>query len=193
MKPRSLLFLISFWLAAVLRAADYAPPTPSPNIAILRAAWDDAARDREVPVKIYYPAEGAGPLPVIIFSHGLGGNRDGYEYLGRHWAGCGYVSVHLQHLGSDDAVWRGADGMAGLRKSVADPLNAINRVSDVRFGIDQVLALNDNPASPLHGRVDPARIGMSGHSFGAWTTLAVTGERLGPLGETLADGYELPL
>ena len=39
---------------------------------------------------------------MIVFSHGLGGTRDGYEYLGRHWASYGYVSVHLQHKGSDD-------------------------------------------------------------------------------------------
>jgi predicted dienelactone hydrolase len=66
--------------------------------------WHDKARDRDVPVKLHYPKTGAGPFPVIIFSHGLGGSRDGYEYLGRHWASHGYVSVHLQHKGSDTAV-----------------------------------------------------------------------------------------
>ena len=66
--------------------------------------WTDAARNREVPVKIYYPKDGAGTCPLIVFSHGLGGSREGYEYLGRHWASHGYVSVHVQHKGSDTEV-----------------------------------------------------------------------------------------
>ena len=79
---------------------------PGPHeVAVLLAAWQDSRRQRQVPVKIYYPADGAGPFPVIIFSHGLGGSREGYQYLGRHWASHGYVSVHLQHIGSDQAVW----------------------------------------------------------------------------------------
>ena len=69
--------------------------------------WVDKDRNREVPAKIYFPKIGRGPFPVIIFSHGLGGSRDGYEYLGRHWASYGYISVHLQHKGSDTAVWKG--------------------------------------------------------------------------------------
>ena len=56
------------------------------KVASVKYEWRDTARDREVPVKIYYPADCNTPCPVIIFSHGLGGSRDGYEYLGRHWA-----------------------------------------------------------------------------------------------------------
>ena len=33
--------------------------------------WRDASRDRDVPVKFYYPQFGSGPFPVIIFSPGL--------------------------------------------------------------------------------------------------------------------------
>ncbi len=87
--------------------------------------WVDKTRDREVPVKIYFPKTGRGPFPIIIFSHGLGGSRDGYEYLGRHWASHGYVSVHLQHKGSDTAVWKGqARPLEAMRNSLTDPRNA---------------------------------------------------------------------
>jgi hypothetical protein len=55
-------------------------------VATVEYNWHDDARDRDVPVKIYYPATNTAPCPVIIFSHGLGGFRAGYEYLGRHWA-----------------------------------------------------------------------------------------------------------
>src|SRR5450432_1692671 len=56
----------------------------------VRLQWNDPSRNREVPVKIYFPTEGNGPFPVVIFSHGLGGTREGYEYLARQWAANGY-------------------------------------------------------------------------------------------------------
>jgi WD40 repeat protein/dienelactone hydrolase len=152
--------------------------------------WFDKTRDREVPVKIYFPKTRKGPFPVIIFSHGLGGSRDGYEYLGRHWASYGYVSVHLQHKGSDTDVWKGqARPLDAMRQAIKDPRNSINRPLDVRFAIDQMEKMNRDPGL-LRGRLDLRRIGMAGHSFGAWTTLAVIGEVfVGPGGReiTLAD------
>lgn len=141
--------------------------------------WQDTKRNRTVPVKIYFPKDGAGPFPIIVFSHGLGGSRDGYEYLGRHWAGSGYVSVHLQHHGSDDTVWKNAQAgerSKALRKSGADLNNAINRPLDARFAIDEILKLNEAKSSPLKGRLDTKRIGISGHSFGGYTALAVAGQ-----------------
>jgi predicted dienelactone hydrolase len=140
--------------------------------------WVDQKRERKGPVKIYYPKEGKGPFPVIIFSHGLGGSRDGYEYLGRYWAGHGYVSVHVQHLGSDSAVWQGvaADEVKqALEKAIIDPQNIRNRPLDVTFAIDQVTKLNQNDAI-FKGRLDLEHIGMAGHSFGAFTTLAIAGQ-----------------
>jgi predicted dienelactone hydrolase len=78
-------------------------------VEIARYDWYDQKRQRNIPVKIYYPKTGGGLFPVIVFSHGLGGSREGYEYLGQYWASHGYVSVHLQHLGSDTAVWQHAE------------------------------------------------------------------------------------
>lgn len=39
----------------------------------LLVTWEDSSRSRNLPVKIYYPSGGDGKLPVILFSHGLGG------------------------------------------------------------------------------------------------------------------------
>lgn len=168
-------------------------PAPGPHeVATIVETWTDDVRDREMPVKIYYPASGDGPFPIIIFSHGLGGSRDGYAYLGRHWASHGYVSVHVQHVGSDTAVWQDQGrgrAMEAMRKAAADPRNAINRPLDVRFAIDRMKTLQDEPG-PLQGRLGVQRIGAAGHSFGAYTTLAVAGEVfVSPRGKqaTLAD------
>jgi predicted dienelactone hydrolase len=147
-------------------------------VGIARYDWHDAKRDRDVPIKICFPKTGDGPFPVIIFSHGLGGSREGYAYLGNHWASHGYVSVHLQHLGSDSSVWQDvhpAERMQALRDSILNLQNAINRPFDVTFAIDQLTKLNSDDSLLKH-RLDLDRIGVAGHSFGAFTTLAVAGE-----------------
>jgi predicted dienelactone hydrolase len=37
----------------------------------------DEKRGHDIPLKIYHPGGGAGPFPVVVFSHGLGGSREG--------------------------------------------------------------------------------------------------------------------
>jgi predicted dienelactone hydrolase len=182
-----------FSLAFCLAVSLFALPTQAPahkeanergpgpyEVASVSYDWVDSARNgRKVPVKIYYPEKGQGPFPVIVFSPGLGGSREGYEYLGRHWASHGYVSVHVQHLGSDDAVWKGSkQPEQDLARAAADPGNAVARPKDVSFVLDRVTELNRD-VTPLKGRLDLRAVGMAGHSFGGWTTLAVAGQMLG--------------
>ena len=79
----------------------------------------DEKRSREIPVRIYLPADKA-VSPVVLFSHGLGGNREGSAFLGKHWALRGYAAVFLQHPGSDDSVWKNkpvAERMAALKQA----------------------------------------------------------------------------
>ena len=170
----SLLFLA---LIAESRAADAAF-----KVATFETEWRDSARDRVVPVKIYYPSDATVPCPVIVFSHGLGGSREGYRYLGEAWAAHGYISVHVQHAGSDTDAIRGLRMIENFRKAAADPANAVNRPLDIRFAIDRLAALNADDAFPLHGRMDLVRLGVAGHSYGAFTTMAVTGARIPILG-----------
>jgi len=165
-------------------AADYDPDKGKSEIATLEATWHDRDRDRDVPVKIYYPKSPAGNSPagrspVIIFSHGLGGSREGYSYLGQCWAAHGYVSVHLTHKGSDtEAITQNpqANRKQLEQEIAANPENALNRFKDVSFAIDQLNHLNKDLESPLHGSLDLEHIGMAGHSYGAGTTMVVSGE-----------------
>jgi predicted dienelactone hydrolase len=166
---------------------DYGAPGPA-AVEVLKYDWQDEARNRAVPVKIYYPGKSdsrPGPYPVILFSHGLGGSRDGYEFLGRHWAGYGYVSVYVQHLGSDAAVWKNQTRpLKALRDAVADLQNSIDRPNDIKFAISRLDRLNQEPG-PLQGLLDMDRLGAAGHSFGAFTTLALAGQVFtGPQGRT---------
>jgi predicted dienelactone hydrolase len=145
-------------------------------VASFKAEWEDAARKRTVPIKIYHPKELKAATPVILFSHGLGGSRDGYTYLGECWASHGYVSVHLQHAGSDIEVLKGTvKPLESMKKAAADPRNAADRAKDVSFVLDQLAKLNqDNEA--LKGKLDLKSVGLSGHSFGANTSLMVAGQ-----------------
>src|SRR5258708_4014573 len=81
----------------------------------------DAARKRDIPVRMYLPAN-EKPEPVVVFSHGLGGSRAGSKFLGEQWAARGYVAVFVQHPGSDDAVWKDVakgERMTAMRKAAS--------------------------------------------------------------------------
>jgi dienelactone hydrolase len=137
--------------------------------------WADASRVREVPVRLYLPARASAdkPVPLIVFSHGIGGSRNGYSYLGSYWASHGYASLHVQHVGSDRAVWFGNPlAMAGRLMDAAKESEAIHRARDVRFALDQVLS------GEFAQRLDAQRIVAAGHSYGANTTLLVSGARV---------------
>lgn len=138
----------------------------------------DQKRSREIPIRVYLPKQKT-PAPVVLFSHGLGGSREGSAYLGNHWAARGYVAVFLQHPGSDDSVWKDkppAERMTAMR-AAAGLENFMLRVDDVRAVLDQLDQWNKASGNPLSSRLDMKRIGMSGHSFGAVTTQAVSGQR----------------
>jgi predicted dienelactone hydrolase len=137
----------------------------------------DAARSRDLPVRVYLPVN-AAPQPVVLFSHGLGGNREGSKFLGEHWAARGYVAVFLQHPGSDDSVWKDTEAQNRMQSmnQAASFQNFLLRVQDVPAVLNQLEIWNAEKSHPLAGRMNLKKIGMSGHSFGAVTTEAVSGE-----------------
>jgi predicted dienelactone hydrolase len=144
-----------------------------------RMIWHDARRDRAVPVLLRMPAA-PGPAPLVLLSHGLGGSRDGLGYLGRAFAAAGFVALHLQHPGSDASVWqgRGMEGRLALAAAVTDVAQAVARLRDGAFALDEVTRRAATPDDPLHGRVDLRRMAAAGHSYGAWTVQHLMGERL---------------
>ncbi len=144
-----------------------------PPYEVLDLDWADSARQRPVPARLYLPTT-AQAVPLMVFSHGIGGSRNGYSWLGRHVAGHGIASLHLQHVGSDRQLWTGGSifNMVGRLQAAAQEGEAINRALDLRFGLNTLLA------SPLAGRIDHTRIVAAGHSYGANTTLLASGARV---------------
>ncbi len=138
--------------------------------------WFDVGRSRQVPVKIYYPSAGKGPFPVVLFSHGLGRSREDCAYLGTHWASRGYVSVYVEHVGSDEAVWRGkVQPIKHLKEAYENPATMRNRPLDMRFALDQLQRLKRD-RDPLALRLDFARVGAAGYDLGAQTAMALAGQ-----------------
>lgn len=148
----------------------------------------DSARGREIPLRLYLPAA-AAPAPVVLFSHGMGGSRTGSVFLGRHWAGRGYVAVFLQHAGSDEGLWKPLpprDRLPAMENAVTRE-NLVLRVQDVHAVLDQLEDWTRDPANHLGVRLDLSAVGMSGHSFGAVTTQAVSGETFSDTGRAWTD------
>jgi predicted dienelactone hydrolase len=144
--------------------------------------------DREVPLRVYLPTN-AAPAPVVLFSHGLGGSRNGNAFLGRHWAARGYVAVFTQHPGSDTSVWQDkpiAERLGSMQQA-ASLENFMLRAKDIHAILDALTAWNKETGHALAGRLDLEKIGMSGHSFGAVTTEAVSGESFPITGTKLTD------
>jgi len=159
-----------------------AQPTPGVEVAdglTLKAA----AGARDVPYKVYFPAAG-NDCPVIVFSHGFGGDKDAFATVGQHWASRGYVVIHPTHadgIGRERPEPAGGEGKpparrqrGGLLQGISDPARITDRVADIVLVIDSLAQL-PRAIPALEGRIDPKRIGVGGHSFGAYTAMLIGG------------------
>lgn len=155
---------------------------PGPfTVQAAEGAWKDDRRARLIPFLIRYPKDAPGRLPVVIFSHGLGGSKEGAAYYAEHLASHGYVVVNVQHPGSDLAIWGGQRPdlenpkvSAEIRKAMS-PQSALDRFQDIYLAVFALHSLDHQPGA-LKDRIDLTRIGMSGHSYGALTTQAMAGQ-----------------
>jgi len=133
------------------------------------------APDRTLPTAVWYPtapdASGADaaltsdgrPFPLVVFGHALGSYNSQSTFLTKHLASHGYIvaapAFPLSNLG--------APGGATI-----DDVPAQAR--DVTFIIDSFLGFASDARNRFAGGVDADRIGLTGHSGGALTTLVAT-------------------
>jgi len=180
-------------------AADKAQPVEKTTLAYdqpgpfkvyeIEGAWKDNRVNHLVPFLIRYPKDAPGRLPIVIFSHGLGGSKEGAAYYSEHLASHGYVVVNLQHQGSDISIWGGQRPdlenlkITPLIRNAMSPQSALDRFQDVYLAVYALHSLDHQPGA-LKDRLDLDHIGMSGHSYGALTTQAMAGQ-IFPRGQSM--------
>ncbi|GII96791.1 alpha/beta hydrolase family protein [Sinosporangium siamense] len=111
-----------------------------------------------------------GRLPVVLYSPGLDASRSYGTAVVQELASRGFVVVTIDHT-HDAAVVSFPGGRVVLGRKPSDLEQAVAvRIADVRFVLDRLTDLNRE--DDLYGLLDLDRIGMFGHSLGAWTTSA---------------------
>ncbi len=142
---------MELWYPAV--PAEGAEPSDYGNLSVVRAAF----RDADVDVR-------GAPYPLVAFSHGFGGIRYQSTFLTEHLASHGFVVVAPDHPNNTTF---------DLDEDLTDAV-ALARPGDVSSAVDRVVALSEGTGR-LEGIVGDGTFAMVGHSFGAWTSLAVGG------------------
>ncbi|MGP8248200.1 MAG: alpha/beta hydrolase family protein [Bryobacteraceae bacterium] len=110
-----------------------------------------------------------GAFPLVLFSHSSAGRRRQSTFLCTHLSSHGYVVAALDHSEVVDAELARKEGETSEQKAARVEAWIRNRVPDMRFLLDHLL---DGEGWDSEAKVDGARIGIAGHSFGGWTALA---------------------
>jgi dipeptidyl aminopeptidase/acylaminoacyl peptidase len=127
--------------------------------------FSPAEASRTLETTIAYPEPATDPLPLVVLAHGLSGDPAKFSQLMTAWAQAGYVVAVPRFPRSTD------DQPGG--QQAAQFGDVVNQPADVSFVIDELLRLDEEADSPLHGRIDADHIGLAGHSAGGITTYGV--------------------
>ncbi|MFW3476158.1 alpha/beta hydrolase family protein [Streptomyces microflavus] len=137
-------------------------------VAVKPIAVAAPGRSVDLQVKVTAPLSGHD-LPVIVFSHGNAWSLDGYEPLVDRWAAAGFIVVQPTHLDSrrNGIGWDDPRFATIWRVRIADLHAVLDGLGDILL-----------QAGDLATRVDPERIAVVGHSWGAQTAGAILGARV---------------
>lgn len=130
--------------------------------------------ERRLPVRVHLPAA-EGAWPVVILSHGGGGNVDSNYAQAKHLASHGYMVCCLEHVGSNADRLRSKVSLS-LRDMTRDREEVLGRPLDVKELLDQIELWNGGH-DELWGKFDLEHVAVMGHSFGAYTALVACGAR----------------
>lgn len=120
--------------------------------------------------------------PVLLFNHAWTGFRNRTTFLAQEMASHGFVVVAISHpynasivAFNDGRVVRAQQMDIGFYSPVAIPLAQRQAIADEElriqtddcaFVLDTLERLNASPGDPLEGKLDLARVGAYGYSYG---------------------------
>jgi dienelactone hydrolase len=138
-----------------LSLVDESRPTPE-------GAGGPAEGTRSLDVWLSLPVVD-GPVPLVVFSHGMAGHPRKFEHLARSWAEAGFAVAAPAFPRSN----------ADAPSSFSNLYDVPSQPGDVSFVVDELLERSASSTGELSGRFDPDRIGAAGLSAGGWTTYRV--------------------
>jgi dienelactone hydrolase len=121
--------------------------------------------------------EAFAPYPLLLFSHGYIGGALQSTFFMEHWASCGYIVAAPDHNDASLCTLSGQRRKISRKLDLRKPMleNCWERLADIKACFHELLALSRNPNHFLFRGIDEDCIGMSGHSLGGWTSLALSG------------------
>lgn len=123
----------------------------------------DSLRHRKLITEIWFPATlTKGPVPLVLFSHGTGGNRLSVQWFCKGLAGKGYMVAAVDHYGNtfDNPIPK-------------EFVSFWQRPLDISFILTRLLHTDS-----ISRQVDTAHIFGAGYSLGGYTQLALAGAKL---------------
>src|SRR5882672_7687591 len=144
-------------------AAKYVQKTYKlPVAAMDRIFWNHAVRDARMR---------QGKFPLIVFSHGNGGNRHQNTFWCDYLASHGYVIVSADHVGNANMTI--LNGKPITYQGDQRAASAIDRPKDMSFLLDQMTFWNKGGDKRFAGKLALDAPCASGMSFGAMTSVDV--------------------
>jgi hypothetical protein len=128
----------------------------------------------------------AGPVPVVIWSHGGGFNETGHQQAvgwGETLAMHGYAVVHIAHVGLDATALTALCTMASVPSNECAPaadvdatgLVALVKTQDTIAVLDQLATLSDTSVGLGGPAIDLGRVAVAGWSAGSRAPLVTHG------------------
>lgn len=152
----------------------------------------DTGEKRTLNLQLWYPESAEGPLPLVVFSHGGLGIKTSNESLCRELASHGYVVCAIDHTyqclyttAPDGRLIRADRGYVhelSVEDAQADRQQSYEyyqkwmaiRTGDINAVIEHLVSqAQSGDARVPYSCIDPARIGVIGHSLGGSAALGV--------------------
>ena len=124
----------------------------------------DPEREQNITFRVLWP-DGAGPFPIVVFSHGGFCASQQYARLTHHWVSHGYVVIAPDHVDSPNRATR----------PTPEQMQTIiqTRVRDVSFAIDALESIRRTGGLSAGLKAD--KLAVAGHSFGSGVAMMKAG------------------